>query len=1048
MGKSAISSSIQPHHHHQQPQHSQQTNQQQSSQQQSIQHNNQYHSYSHIKSPKIKDNTLSTLSQSGNDDNRFLFSNLNQNNNNTNNNNTNNNNTHPTYTLSSSKNPPYPHQSSFSAPPYNSNFNTMMNYPHNQQPQHPTSINPNSTTNQQFQQFQSHLLTPQQQHQQNQQHQQQQQQPQQYMQQPMRSRGDSIVLPPPIRSQGNGDHYYDTTSNTGGNTINPMISTSRSNSIFSSLINIPGSNGNSISEPSVTNPGSLSSKGDVASAGSGFTKSAASSSSGAQAPQLPPTSRSRQMSLIPSQDITVEDLENFLNKESMSNIFNWQNDPKMSIGGGGNLGGMKSKGNSLDLTNWNNDNSNNSITELLQSMISNGSIDFNSFSNMSDKQRRDSILKIINDQNTLRSQRSSSDQSRGANLREDMFDKKKQQQLQQQQQQQQQQVQQQSNQQLGSNQHRNSPQPRKSPQQQQQRQPPTPQQKQRQMSNTLSVPRDKDNVSPTSSTNPSPKFHEEPQSPKASPVFYNNMRINEPFTGNLYQPQASQQQQRSQQQQQQQPQQQQQRVFQNYPVSPQNQYQYSSYPNYNSFGYSNVQQPQQAQQQQSMQQQQQFPGNRNNSFGNYIYPMQTQQPPQYYTQQLGVSQIPQQYIPPTVTTKPPGMLAQQQQQQTQQQQQQLKSPLQNQQKPPVKRTRRSRRDSSNTSVASNASLATSAKNLGSPNSNRNLVPAQQFAQSEDGRPLLGATKIDQLMLVIQARDKGITNPIEQAADGSILASPDNFGLGRSKAELDSGVLPRPVSLVGGVDKPHKREEDEDDDDMEGDANDIEGSHHPHHHKKRKHKNQQCPYCFKYFTQTTHLEVHIRSHIGYKPFECSYCHKKFTQGGNLRTHLRLHTGEKPFTCEICNRSFNRKGNLAAHKLTHENLKPYECKLDNCDKSFTQLGNLKSHQNRFHLEKLNELTHKLAELRGPMLNSLPPDEKELLEYFKDLYKNSNKGIRGRGKSHKDGEGEGDDKSGGSKRSGSDASSEGNNPNTTTGSSNGLGYGNEQLGGQFQT
>ena len=35
-------------------------------------------------------------------------------------------------------------------------------------------------------------------------------------------------------------------------------------------------------------------------------------------------------------------------------------------------------------------------------MISNGSIDFNSFSNMSNQQRRDSILKIINDQNSLR----------------------------------------------------------------------------------------------------------------------------------------------------------------------------------------------------------------------------------------------------------------------------------------------------------------------------------------------------------------------------------------------------------------------------------------------------------------------------------------------------------------------------------------------------------------------------------------------------------------------------------------------------------------------
>ncbi|CAH2355839.1 hypothetical protein CLIB1423_35S00760 [[Candida] railenensis] len=272
-----------------------------------------------------------------------------------------------------------------------------------------------------------------------------------------------------------------------------------------------------------------------------------------------------------------------------------------------------------------------------------------------------------------------------------------------------------------------------------------------------------------------------------------------------------------------------------------------------------------------------------------------------------------------------------------------------------------------------------------------LVPAQQFVQAEDGRPLLGATKIDQLMLVIQARDNGISTAIPQGADGSILANPETV-IEQSRMQRPvAGIIPQPIGLVGGIDKPgrvHRLSE-------EADSNDDVGSGTAGHMNKRRSKDHQCKYCFKYFTQATHLDVHIRSHIGLKPFECSYCHKKFTQGGNLRTHLRLHTGEKPFTCESCNRSFSRKGNLAAHLLTHKNEKPFECRLDGCDKAFTQLGNLKSHQNRFHLEALNSLTHKLAELTGDQLNNLPPDEKDLLEYFKDLYKNSNKGIRGRGK-----------------------------------------------------
>lgn len=260
-----------------------------------------------------------------------------------------------------------------------------------------------------------------------------------------------------------------------------------------------------------------------------------------------------------------------------------------------------------------------------------------------------------------------------------------------------------------------------------------------------------------------------------------------------------------------------------------------------------------------------------------------------------------------------------------------------------------------------------------PHTQKQLVPAQQHAQSEDGRPLLGATKVDQLMLVIQAREKGNTGAIQRSNDGSILAS-------RAGAS-DKGVLPAAVDLVGGIEKPAK-------DEGSGDESSEK-------RKRRKGKTQQCPYCFKQFSQSTHLDVHVRLHIGYKPFQCTFCYKRFTQGGNLRTHMRLHTGEKPFTCDVCGRSFSRKGNLAAHMLTHNKEKPFECKLDDCDKSFTQLGNLKSHQNKFHLPTLNSLTQTLAELSGEELEQLSDSEKLLLDYFRTLYKNSNKGIRGRGK-----------------------------------------------------
>ncbi|KAH8689698.1 hypothetical protein BGW36DRAFT_308597 [Talaromyces proteolyticus] len=168
-------------------------------------------------------------------------------------------------------------------------------------------------------------------------------------------------------------------------------------------------------------------------------------------------------------------------------------------------------------------------------------------------------------------------------------------------------------------------------------------------------------------------------------------------------------------------------------------------------------------------------------------------------------------------------------------------------------------------------------------------------------------------------------------------------------------------------------------------------------QKRKH---QCtlPGCGKLFTQKTHLDIHMRAHTGAKPFKCNEpsCGQRFSQLGNLRTHERRHTGEKPYSCDICHKKFAQRGNVRAHKITHEQAKPYTCQLDNCWKQFTQLGNLKSHQNKFHATTLRNLTLRFAHLNDP--DSMSPDDRNLWEYFSSLYKNSNKGIKGRGKDRK--------------------------------------------------
>ncbi|EMC97356.1 hypothetical protein BAUCODRAFT_68708 [Baudoinia panamericana UAMH 10762] len=171
---------------------------------------------------------------------------------------------------------------------------------------------------------------------------------------------------------------------------------------------------------------------------------------------------------------------------------------------------------------------------------------------------------------------------------------------------------------------------------------------------------------------------------------------------------------------------------------------------------------------------------------------------------------------------------------------------------------------------------------------------------------------------------------------------------------------------------------------------------PHSSPKSK-KRYQCNVdgCGKAFYQKTHLEIHTRAHTGIKPFVCKEptCGQRFSQLGNLKTHERRHTGERPYQCDICGKTFAQHGNVRAHKIVHTSTKPFTCKLDDCDKQFTQLGNLKSHQNKFHVETIRRLKARFESIReGDVVESW---EKEMWEYFGSLYKNCNKGIKGRGK-----------------------------------------------------
>ncbi|KAI2779554.1 hypothetical protein F4815DRAFT_187767 [Daldinia loculata] len=166
--------------------------------------------------------------------------------------------------------------------------------------------------------------------------------------------------------------------------------------------------------------------------------------------------------------------------------------------------------------------------------------------------------------------------------------------------------------------------------------------------------------------------------------------------------------------------------------------------------------------------------------------------------------------------------------------------------------------------------------------------------------------------------------------------------------------------------------------------------------KDRQKRYVCDFkgCGKRCAQKTQLETHKRAHTGEKPFICEEpgCGLGFSQRGNLKSHIRQHTGEKPYRCDICQKAFAQLGNVKPHRSTHFRTKPFMCLLDGCHKTFSQRGNLKTHHNAYHTETIKRLTRRFKNMANS--EELSEEEARMFKHFAELYKNLNKGIKGRG------------------------------------------------------
>ena len=86
----------------------------------------------------------------------------------------------------------------------------------------------------------------------------------------------------------------------------------------------------------------------------------------------------------------------------------------------------------------------------------------------------------------------------------------------------------------------------------------------------------------------------------------------------------------------------------------------------------------------------------------------------------------------------------------------------------------------------------------------------------------------------------------------------------------------------------------------------------------------------------------------QPTACDHCGKVFQNPRKLQRHIdSMHTAdsEKKFKCEICNKGFINKQHMERHMRTHTGAKPYSCQ--ECGQAFADLSNRNHHYRAVHL-----------------------------------------------------------------------------------------------------